>query len=142
MLTIFPQLLARCGVPSSYQPSHQPIWPTPANASPSDPNYSLYNTNDVYVLLQNGTQQRVSYDTGLHPWQNQHIPGPWAFMVNGSLFKMVALTERVSLRLNMDAFNILNMPGTPMPSANTGVISLRNSNNTPRQLQWTLRLIW
>ena len=52
-----------CGVPSSYQPSSQPIWPIPANTSPSDPNKSLYGTNDVYVPLQNGTQQLVAYAT-------------------------------------------------------------------------------
>jgi hypothetical protein len=34
------------------------------------------------------------------------------------------------------------MPGTPMPDAGTGILSLRNSNNAPRQLQWTLRLTW
>ena len=131
-----------CGVPSNYQPSNQPIWPTPANPSPSDPNYANYGTNNVYLPMQNGTLQRVALDTGLNPWQNQYIPGPWAFMVNGSLFKAVPLTERLNLRLNMDFFNVLNMPGTPMPNANTGIISLRSSNNTPRQLQWTLRLSW
>ena len=30
-----------CGVPQNYHPSSQPLWPTPANPSPSDPNYAL-----------------------------------------------------------------------------------------------------
>jgi hypothetical protein len=130
------------GVPSSYQPSHQPIWPTPANPNPADPNYSLYGTNIVYVPLKNGTMQRIAYDTGLNPMRNQVIPGPWAWSVNSSAFKVIPLTERLKLRLNLDAFNVFNMPGTPMPDAATGVLSLRNSNNGPRQLQWTLRLSW
>jgi hypothetical protein len=128
------------GVPSNYQPSHQPIWPTPANPSPSDPNFALYGTNLVVVPLKNGTPQRIAYDNGLNPYRNQYIPGPWAWTVNSSLFKIVAINERVKLRLNMDAFNVFNMPGNQLPDANTGILSLRNSNNAPRQLQWTLRL--
>jgi len=128
------------GVPSSYQPSHQPIWPTPANPSATDPNFALYGTNIVYVPLKNGTLQRIAYDNGLNPMRNQVIPGPWAWTVNSSVFKVIPITERVKLRLNMDAFNVFNMPGTPMPDAATGILSLRTSNNAPRQLQWTLRL--
>ena len=130
------------GVPSNYQPSHQPIWPTPANPSPSDPNFALYGTNLVFVTLKNGTQQRIAYDNGLNPLRNQYISGPWAWTVNSSLFKIVAINERLKLRLNMDAFNVFNMPGIQLPDANTGILSLRNSNNAPRQLQWTLRLSW
>ncbi len=128
------------GVPSSYKPSHQPIWPTPANPSTSDPNYSLYGTNIVFVPLKNGTQQRIAFDNGLNPLRNQFILGPWAWMMNSSLFKVIPITERVRLRLNMDAFNVFNMPGTPLPNAGTGVLLLRTSSNGPRQLQWTLRL--
>ncbi|MFB3828214.1 MAG: TonB-dependent receptor [Bryobacteraceae bacterium] len=128
------------GVPSNYQPSHQPIWPTPANLSPSDPNYSLYGTNIVFVPLKNGTQQRIAFDNGLNPLRNQAILGPWTWAVNSSLFKVIPITERVRLRLNMDAFNVFNMPGTPMPNAATGILLLRTSSNGPRQLQWTLRL--
>ena len=62
--------------------------------------------------------------------------------MNSSLFKIIPLNDRLKLRLNMDFFNVFNMPGTPMPNAGTGIISLQNSNNSPRQLQWTLRLSW
>jgi hypothetical protein len=130
------------GVPASYQPSHQPIWPTPANPSASDPNFALYGTNIVFVPLKNGTQQRVAYDNGLNPLRNQFIQGPWAWQVNGSVFKVIPLTERLKLRVNMDAFNLFNMPGTTLPDPETGILSLRNSSNAPRQLQWTLRLSW
>jgi hypothetical protein len=45
------------------------------------------------------------------------------------------------VRFNADFFNVLNMPGTPMPGGD-GLIQMRNSFNTPRQLQLTLRLTW
>jgi hypothetical protein len=93
------------GVPAQYKPAHQPIWPAPATTRPSDPNASLYDTNIVFVPMANGTPQRVAYDNELHPWRNQLIPAPWQWQANGSLFKVVNLTERVKLRFNVDAFN-------------------------------------
>jgi putative transposase len=104
--------------------------------------FSLYGTNLVFVPMKNGTQQRIAYDTGLHPWRNQYIQSPWEFQVSGSLFKVIPINDRFQLRLNLDAFNVLNQPGTPMPDAATGILSLRNSNNAPRQLQVTMRLNW
>lgn len=131
------------GVPSNYHPSHQPIYPTPANGgSPSDPNYALYDTNNVFVLLKNGTMQRVGFDNGLNLWQNQYVLGPWNWVMDASLFKVIPLKERLKLRLNMDFFNVLNMPGIGLPNAGTGIISMQNSTNAPRQLQWTIRLNW
>ena len=130
------------GVPASYTPSSQPIYPTPAHPNPSDPNYALYGTNLVSVPLQNGTSVRIAYNNGLNPWRNQFILGPWAWTVSGSLFKVIALNDRFKLRFNMDFFNVFNHPGTPLPNPETGIISLQNSNNAPRQLQWTVRLSW
>jgi hypothetical protein len=78
----------------------------------------------------------------LNPLRNQFIAGPWAWTVNSSLFKVVSLTEHLKLRLNMDFFNVFNHPGTPLPNSDTGIISLQNSANAPRQLQWTARLTW
>jgi hypothetical protein len=123
-----------CGVPSNYQPSNQPI-----NNTPNTPNYG---TNNVYVPMQNRTEQLVAYNTGLNPLRNQYIPGPWVWTVNSSLFKVIPINERLKLRLNMDFFNVFNMPGNPLPDASTGILSLQNSNNSPRELQWTMRLNW
>jgi hypothetical protein len=58
------------------------------------------------------------------------------------MFKVIPLTERLKLRLNMDFFNVFNMPGNPIPDSSTGILSLRNSDNGARQLQWSLRLNW
>ncbi len=131
------------GVPANYQPSHQPVNPIPANGgSPSDPNYALYETQNTYVRLKDGTLQRIAVDTGLHPWRNQLAPAPWDWGLDASLFKIVPVTERVFLRFNADFFNVLNCAGLPSPNAGSGIVSLRTSGNGPRQLQLSLRLTW
>ena len=54
---------------------------------------------------------------------------------------MARITERVNLRFNADFFNVLNYPGLVQPGAD-GIASQRNSANSPRNLQLTLRLTW
>ncbi|MFB3829928.1 MAG: TonB-dependent receptor [Bryobacteraceae bacterium] len=131
------------GVPSNYQPAHQPLIPIPANGgSSSDPNYAYYESNTVFVPLKDGTLQRTTLDTNLHPWRNQFIPGPRSWGLDSSLFKSVRINERFTLRFNADFFNVLNMPGLAMPDSGSGVLSLQNSGQGARQLQLTLRLSW
>jgi hypothetical protein len=124
------------GVPAGYVPVAGPINPA---AIGGDANFN--NTNNVYVPLKNGTQQLVNYDTGLNPYRNQWFPGPWLTSLSASLYKTVAMTERVKLRINVDAFNVLNQPGLPGPSSE-GIISLRNSAQGARVLQYTARVTW
>ena len=131
------------GVPANYKPSSQPVIPTPANGgSPSDPNFQFYETNTVFVRLNNGTLQRTLLNTNLHPWRNQLRPGPGTVGLDVSLFKNIPINERCALRFNADFFNVLNMPGLQQPNAVSGIVSLQNSANEPRQLQLTLRLTW
>ncbi|MEK7406397.1 MAG: hypothetical protein AAB225_14950, partial [Acidobacteriota bacterium] len=131
------------GVPANYQPAHQPVIPIPADGGkPGDPLAQFYDSNTVWVPLKDGTLQRVSMDNNLHPWRNQFRPGPWSFGLDASIFKAVRVTERVEIRFNADFFNVLNNPGTPQPSSTSGIISLQNSANSPRELQLTLRLAW
>jgi hypothetical protein len=59
---------------------------------------------------------------------------------DASLFKVFPITERVNLRFNMDAFNVFNMQGINNPDGTDGTISFLSSHNTPRQVQFTLRL--
>ncbi len=128
------------GVPTNYVPSSQPINPTPANGG--DPNFKYYETNNVYVTLKDGTQQLVSYDTGLNPYRYQAVKGPWITSMNASVYKSIPVTERVNLRLNLDAFNVFNQPGLGMPNSTTGLIDLRYSGQGARVLQYSLRLSW
>ncbi len=131
------------GVPTNYKPSHQPVIPIPADGGrPGDPLAPYYDTNTVWVPLKNGTLQRVAMDTNLHPWRNQFVPGPWNFGLDASVFKTVRLGEQFLLRFNVDFFNVLNNPGTPQPASSSGIISLQDSANPPRELQLTLRLTW
>jgi hypothetical protein len=127
------------GVPSNYSPSNPPINPAPASGT-VDPNFN--DTNNVFVKLANGTNQLVSVDTGLNPYRNQAVQGPWISSVNASIYKSVAITERLKLRINLDAFNVLNQPGLPTPDPTTGILSLRTSGQGARVLQYTARLSW
>jgi len=131
------------GVPSSYKPFQTPIIPTPANGGTAgDPNAPFYESNNVVVPLSNGVLQRVNFDTGLHPLQNQYLLAPMLWNMAASAFKSVPLTEGVFLRMNVDFLNnVFNMPGTGVPGGD-GIITNRFSVNSPRVLQLTMRLTW
>jgi hypothetical protein len=131
------------GVPDRYRSFQTPIIPIPANGgTPSDPNFGFYDTNTVYVPLNNGTLQRTTLDTGLHPLTNQYFPAPMIWNMAGSLFKAFPITERVVLRVNADFLNnLFNMPGDTVPQSD-GLLINRNSANPARVLQLTMRLTW
>ena len=135
-----------CGIPSNYTPSNLPLIPygataLPANA-PANTNLSTYwETQTAWVKLQDGSVVRTTYNTNLNPWRNQFEPAPWTFNLSASLFKTIPLSEAVKLRFNADFFQVLNNPGLPAPGSN-GILSTQNSQNSPRDLQLTLRLTW
>jgi len=62
--------------------------------------------------------------------------------LNASLFKSVALTEKLRLRFNADFFNVLNHPGNPSSVGGDGILNVRTSGTGARQTQLTLRLVW
>jgi hypothetical protein len=124
------------GVPSGYVPVTKPINPAIIGG---DANFN--NNNNVVVKLKSGANQTVAYDTALNPLRNQWVNGPWLTNLSASLYKTVNITERVKLRVNLDAFNVLNQPGNPVPSTE-GIISLRNSEQGARVLQYTARITW
>lgn len=131
------------GVPDNYKPAHLPIYPTPKQGvAANDPLAPYYESNNVWIPLKNGTVQRVAMNTNFHPWRQQYLPGPWNFGLDASIFKTVRFGERMALRMNADFFNVLNNPGMGQPNSTSGIISLQNSSNGPRQLQLTLRLSW
>jgi hypothetical protein len=131
------------GIPANYQPAAQPLHPWPAHPSKSDPMYNYYGGNTIWIPLQGvKNPQRITYNDNLPPWRNQFIPGPGTWGLDASLFKTIPITERFSMRLNGDFFNVLNRPGTPNASASNGIINMRNSDLGAREVQLTLRLIW
>ena len=134
------------GVPADYKPAATPLIPwgsttLPPNA-PANTNISSYwDTNTIWVPLQNGTIQRTT-TPNLNPWINQYLLGPFLWNQDASLFKKFQIRERYQVRFNIDAFNVFNHPGIPASVASTGLLSVRNSANSARQLQLTLRLSW
>jgi hypothetical protein len=126
------------GVPSGYVPVVNNINPAVANGT-VDANFN--NTNNVFVPLKNGTNQLVAFDTGLNPLRNQWVNGPWITNLSASVYKSIQFKERLVLRFNLDAFNVLNQPGIGTPTTE-GLISLRTSAQGARVLQYTARLTW
>jgi hypothetical protein len=130
------------GVPDSYRPAAEPLHPWPKNPSPTDPMYPYYGSNTVWITLKDGTQQRTTFDDGLHPWRNQYLPGVLQWGMDASLFKFVNLTERIVLRFNIDMFNVFNHPNNPNSIGGDGILATRNSGSGARTTQLTLRLQW
>jgi hypothetical protein len=133
------------GIPDDYKPGVQPVLPYPADylsrSAATDPNFNFYGTNTVYVPLANGTNQRTTLG-GLLPLRQQYLPSVRQWGLDASLFKTFAISERFQMRLNADFFNVLNRPGNPNSVGSTGMLATRNSGNSPRTLQLTLRLSW
>jgi len=130
------------GVPANYKPAHTPLIPIPADGgTPSDPMYPYYESNTVWVRLKDGTLQRTSFDTNLHPWRNQFKSGLFDWSQSASLFKVIPVNERVAFRANIDFFNVFNVPGIrKTPNEMTGLIDGQFSGNGARALQFGLRL--
>ena len=54
------------------------IFPIPKDdGNASDPTFPYCDSNNVWIRLKDGSEQRVGMDTSLHPWRNQFAPGPW-----------------------------------------------------------------
>jgi len=135
------------GVPSNYKPAAQPLIPwgstaQPANVPAGTNLQSLWDTNTVWVPLNNGTVQRTTFNDNLHPWRNQYMSGPMQWFQDASLIKSVGLTESVSLRINIDFFNVFNNPNNPTGISGDGLLATRNSGSGARVTQLGLRLMW
>ncbi|MGH9660714.1 MAG: hypothetical protein ACRD96_19345, partial [Bryobacteraceae bacterium] len=135
------------GVPSNYKAAAAPLIPfgsttLPANAPANTALSGFYDTNTVWIPLNNGTVQRTTFDDGLHPWRNQYMPGVVQWFQDASLFKFINLTEGVTLRFNFDFFNVFNNPNNPNTIGGDGVLSTRNSGSGARVMQAGLRLTW
>jgi hypothetical protein len=135
------------GVPANYHPAAHPFitWgqtTLPANAPASTNLKSYWDTNNVWIPLSNGKIQRIAFNNDLNPWRNQYVPGPLQWFQDASLFKFIQIHEKVTLRFNIDCFNVLNNPNNPTSVASTGILSTRNSGSAARVAQLTGRLTW
>jgi len=135
------------GVPTDFEPAAQPLIPAgstalPPNAPANTVVSQYWDTNSVWIPLSNGTVQRVIFNDNLHPWRNQYMPGVRQWFQDASLFKFIKITEQMSLRLNVDFFNVFNHPNNPTAIGGDGVLLTRNSGSAARVTQVGLRLIW
>jgi hypothetical protein len=137
------------GLPSNWAPYQVPIDNTPGT--------TYYGDNEVNITLANGKTSAIAYApapatstaTGLvgsNPYAKTVLNGPMNWSADASLFKVLPITERVSLRFNMDAFNVFNVQGYENPNGTDGTeavvpgVGVADSYNTARQVQFTLRL--
>jgi len=137
------------GLPANYTPYLAPI-----NNVPGTPNFG---NNNVTVTLKNGTQVVTGFapgpaptitttspsttiSAGPNPFSQTVLLGPYNFNADISLYKVFSFTERVKLRVNVDAFNALNIQGYVNPNATDGTESLQTSYWTPRQIQLSARI--
>ena len=134
------------GVPENYKPAGQPLIPWGATSAPNMPagtNLSgFWDTNNVWVPLNNGTVQRVIFGDNTHPWRSQFFRAPNQWGMDASIFKFASITESVTFRFNIDFFNVLNHPNDPIAVDRTGVLTTRNSGSAARVMQLTARLMW
>jgi len=123
------------GIPSSYTPYLAPINNTPGTTN--------FGNNNVPVTLADGSQVVTAYSpgpAGANPFSQTVLQGPKNFETDISLYKVFSLSERVKLRINVDAFNAFNIQGRVNPNTTDGIESLQNSYWTPRQIQLTARI--
>ena len=134
------------GVPADFKPAVAPLIPwgstaLPANAPANTVISSFWDTNTVWLPLNNGTLQRTTFNDNMNPLRNQYFPMANQWGLDASLFKFVTIRERVTLRLNIDFFNVLNHPNDPT-SISDGIQTVRNSGSAARTTQLTMRLSW
>ena len=135
------------GVPKDYKPAVSPLIPwgqtaLPANAPANTNVSSFWDTNSVWVPLNNSPAQRVDYNNNLNPWRNQYVIAPWQWFQDASVFKFIGITENVTLRFNIDFFNVFNHPNNTTSIGGNGLLSLRNLGSGARVTQLGVRLAW
>ena len=135
------------GLPSSYRPYEVPI--------NNDPNYAAnFGNNNVVMTgpsLNGGKPYTVAFSPGYagnNLFSKSYLHGPFNYETDLSVFKVFPIRETMNLRVNVDAFNALNIQGYNNPNGNNGEESISpggidgSSYWTPRQLQLTMRFTW
>ena len=136
------------GLPASYKPYLAPINNNPNIAA----NFGTNNVALTVPSLNNGQPITVAFApdssqgyAGNNPFSKAVINGPFNYIVDLSLFKVFPITEKQYIRVNLDAFNALNIMGYTNPNATSGEETVSpggvdgSSFWTPRQLQLSLR---
>ncbi len=123
------------GLPADYVPYLAPINNTPGTSN--------YGNNNVPVTLNNGTVVNTAFSpgpSGANAFSQTVLLGPYNYDADISLYKVFSISERVKLRVNVDAFNAFNIQGRVNPNTTDGTESLQTSYWTPRQIQFSGRI--
>jgi hypothetical protein len=150
------QIGAISGLPSGYTvgSASSPAYESPINFVPGTCGGAAQaicsTTNNVNVVGPSKSFNNIAFtpspsNFGDNPYSRTILPGPFNYNVDLSVFKVFAITERMALRFNADAFNALNIQGYSTPNTTTGEIAYAPNGQstsywTPRQIQLTLRL--
>jgi hypothetical protein len=154
------------GLPTSWTPNQQPmdnLCAAPQSGKAVVGKYS--GDNDVFMSNVNGQANNTEVGYGDVPGNNDNgsseggidvtnpfghtvLNGPWQWNADASLFKVFPITERVNVRMNVDAFNVFNHQNLPNPNTTDGTVCYTaggvgcssSSFNVPRQIQLTLRV--
>ena len=151
-------------LPGNWAPYEEPLdtsCSSPSNGKAVVDTY--YGDNDV--AMNGVTNQAANYILGYgvvpsnndngssgsaidvtNPFGHTALVGPLNWSADTSLFKVFPITERLNLRMQVDAFNVFNHQGTPNPSGTDGTVCVSpgglgcSSYNNGRQLQFTTRI--
>lgn len=132
------------GLPAGWAPYQSPGdtgCTAPVNGKVTTDKY--FGKDYVNVTTLNGVTSPIAYapsPAGGNPFSKTVLNGPFNYSADISLFKVFPITERVNLRVNVDAFNAFNIQGYNNPNATDGTENMLSSYNTPRQIQLTARL--
>jgi hypothetical protein len=139
------------GLPADYVPYQTPMDTTCGTTAAANDTY--YGQNEVGILFPGATAPAaIGYSpspsssssgswAGSNPFSKTVLNGPFNIVNDASLFKVFPITATMKLRFNMDVFNLFNNQGSVGPSGSDGTQNLNTtSNNSARQLQFTLRL--
>ncbi len=137
------------GLPAGYSVNSptSPAYSSPMNFTGTHGVITSTN-NNVTVTGPYGTiaNQGYSPGPGTNPFSHTILNGPYNYNIDLSAFKVFAITEGISLRFNVDAFNAFNIQGYNNPNGTTGEVLYASggigaeSYWTPRQIQLTARL--
>src|SRR5262245_32931345 len=107
-------------------------------AHPLGPNF----TNQIPLTLANGTVRNVPIGELYNYSPRASFLGPGAWNVDLSLFKNFRFSEQKNIRFTADFFNFFNHPNDVNPDSTTGLQDLSRQVNSPRTIQFSLRIEW
>ncbi len=140
------------GLPTSYVP-----YETPIN---NNPNFATNFGNNNVVMSAPTLNGGNPYTTAFAPDPSQGyagnnlfnrsiIHGPFNYETDLSVYKVFPIREKMDFRVNVDAFNALNIQGYINPNTTSGEedvvpggVDGTSSFWAPRQLQLTMRFSW